>query len=115
MMLAAAQLFALPTRSENFALTVPESLMMEVPVISTTGAPWSGLVEHDCGWWVDQGVEPFKMALEAAMQLSDDQRQAMGRRGRQWILQEFDQATLTDRTLAAYARHIDAARSDNLN
>lgn len=51
-----AELFALPTLNENFAMTVPESLVCGTPVISTKGAPWSGLETNACGWWIEHGV-----------------------------------------------------------
>lgn len=87
--MAGAALFALPTRSENFAMTVPESLMMEVPVISTRGAPWQGLVQNGCGWWIEQGVAPLEATLRQAMSLDDAERAEMGRRGRAWMLRDF--------------------------
>ncbi len=87
--LQGAELFALPTLSENFALTVAESLVCETPVISTKGAPWAGLETHHCGWWIDHGSEAMAATLEAAMSLSPEQRREMGRRGRRWMESEF--------------------------
>ncbi len=87
-LLQEAEVFALSTLSENFALTVAESLACSTPVISTKGAPWAGLEINRCGWWIDQGVPPMTAALEEAMSLSQKQRQAMGSRGRAWM--EFD-------------------------
>jgi glycosyltransferase involved in cell wall biosynthesis len=84
-----AALFALPTLHENFAITVAESLALETPVISTKGAPWQGLVDHHCGWWIDHGADAMASALRDAMALSPDQRQAMGERGRLWMEQDF--------------------------
>jgi glycosyltransferase involved in cell wall biosynthesis len=76
-----ADLFVLPTFSENFGVVVAEALGMGVPVITTKGAPWQCLEEERCGWWVDLGVEPLAEALRQALALSDGERQAMGARG----------------------------------
>lgn len=101
-LLASAQIFALPSLSENFAMTVPESLLMEVPVIATVGTPWSGLVEAGCGWWIDQGVTHLRVALSAAMKLPPDQRKRMGQQGRRWVLSSFAPQRITANTLASY-------------
>lgn len=84
-----ADLFVLPTFSENFGLVVAEALSCGVPVITTKGAPWESLIIQKCGWWVDVGVEPLRCALLEAIQLSDSERQAMGARGKTFIETEF--------------------------
>lgn len=75
---AQADLFVLPTFSENFGNVIVEALAAGVPVITTKGAPWQDLVTHDCGWWIEIGVEPLAAALDVAMQLPDEVRRAMG-------------------------------------
>jgi glycosyltransferase involved in cell wall biosynthesis len=84
-----ADLFVLPSRNENFGLTVAEALAAGVPAISTRGTPWSGLESEGCGWWVDQGVEPLAVALTQAMALPRESLQAMGGRGRTWMARDF--------------------------
>ncbi len=84
-----AELFALSTLNENFAMTVAESLAVETPVVSTRGAPWAGLVDHKCGWWIDHGAAPMAAALREAMSLSPEARRAMGANGRAWMERDF--------------------------
>lgn len=88
-LMARASLFVLPSIHENFAITVAESLAVETPVISSIGAPWSGLVTNRCGWWVDHGVEALAVALDEAMALPPAERAAMGARGRAWMERDF--------------------------
>ena len=78
---ASADLFVLPTHSENFGSVVIESLANGVPVICTKGAPWEELTTHKCGWWIDIGVEPLALTLRNAISLSDAERHGMGDRG----------------------------------
>ena len=84
-----AELFALPTLHENFGITVAESLAVETPVISTKGAPWRGLEEQGCGWWVDHGPEAMANALRLGMSMSILERKTMGIRGREWMARDF--------------------------
>jgi glycosyltransferase involved in cell wall biosynthesis len=79
---ATADLFVLPTHSENFGIVVAEALAAEVPVLTTTGAPWQELEDHDCGWWVAPEPDAIRDALTTATGQKRDTLAAMGRRGR---------------------------------
>lgn len=84
-----ADLYVLPTASENFGLTVAEALACGTPVITTKGAPWSGLVDEGCGWWIDHGIEPLVSALDLATQMTFTELKALGARGRDWMMRDF--------------------------
>lgn len=100
--LGEADLFVLPTRSENFGLTVAEALGAGVPAIVSTGAPWSGLETERCGWWIEQGIPPLIEALRAATAVSDAERAAMGARGREWVARDFAWPGIAEQTIALY-------------
>jgi len=87
--LAAADLFVLPTLSENFGVVVAEALAAGVPVITTTAAPWHWLVDHQCGWWIPTGTDALCAALDDAIRLEPQQRRTMGQRGRQLVADRF--------------------------
>lgn len=84
-----AEFFVMPTANENFGLTVAEALAEATPVICTIGAPWRGLVEHRCGWWIDHGVVPLQAALLEATATAKDDLIQMGARGQKWVRKEF--------------------------
>ena len=102
-LMSSVDLFVLPTLSENFAMTVAESLASGVPVISTKGAPWAGLETNSCGWWIDHGVEPMAVTLAKAMTLPQEARIDMGKRGRKWMSEEFGWSSIAAKMISTYA------------
>lgn len=84
-----ADIFVLPSHSENFGVTVAEALAAGIPAIVTKGAPWQGLVKQRSGWWIDTGVDSLADCLEAALSLSSNELVDMGMRGRCWMETEF--------------------------
>lgn len=97
-----ADLFVLPTYSENFGIVVAEALAYGLPVITTKGAPWEDLETHKAGWWVEIGVQPLQEALEAALNTSPEELEAMGLRGRQLVKQKFSIEQVAQQTLQLY-------------
>ena len=86
---ARADLFVLPTYSENFGIVVAEALWAGVPVITTKGTPWKGLEERNCGWWIDTGVEPLAEALKQSLGVSRQSLAEMGERGRRLVEEKY--------------------------
>jgi glycosyltransferase involved in cell wall biosynthesis len=84
-----ANLFVLPTHSENFGMVVAEALSFECPAIVSQGAPWAGLEKEGCGWWIPNNIESLKSTLSTAMSLSENNLKAMGSRGRLWMERDF--------------------------
>ena len=97
-----AELFILPTYSENFGIAVAEALAHELPVITTTGAPWEDLVAFKCGWWVAPGVATISAALKAAMHTDVKELRLMGQRGRQLVMQKYSWDMIGQNALNVY-------------
>jgi glycosyltransferase involved in cell wall biosynthesis len=97
-----AEAFVLPSYSENFGVVVAEALACRLPVITTTGTPWSELRDRDCGWYIETGTAPLIAALRELFATSNETRMAMGERGRQWMISSFQWPTIAAQNLAVY-------------
>lgn len=96
-----SDLFVLPTFSENFGVVVAEALTYGLPVITTHGAPWKDLESYSCGWWVEIGVDPLLAALRKATALTDDERHAMGERGKEYV-RRYNWNDIAQQTIELY-------------
>lgn len=83
---AAADLFVLPSHSENFGMVVAEALAHGVPAIVSYGAPWSELDSRGCGRWVGNDPETLAASID---KLRNENLEAMGKRGRAWMQESF--------------------------
>lgn len=105
---ASADLFVLPTRSENFGSVVIEALAHNIPVICTRGAPWQELEEYNCGRWVDISAEAVGKALSDLMMLSDEARVSMGEKGRNLVVEKYTWKAVCDKIVTEYERILTA-------
>lgn len=104
-----AELFVLPSYSENFGVTVAEALAMGTPAIVSKGAPWGGLAAQRAGWWIDVGWAPLAACLEDALSLSHGDLDAMGLRGRDWMESEFSWGHIGEHMADTYRWLLDAS------
>ena len=99
---AAADLFVLPSLSENFGIVVTEALAAGVPVIATTGTPWAELSRQRCGWQCPPDARSLTATLRVAMALPPAERRAMGQRGHAFVAQSFGWDRIAADAIAFY-------------
>ena len=104
---ASASLLVLPSASENFGLVIAEALVRGVPVIATHGAPWSRVIDEQCGWWIPVGVDPLVAALTEAVAAPPETLRAMGERGARFARAEFAWETATRAIIDLYGWVLD--------
>lgn len=99
---ADADLFVLPSFSENFGLVVAEALSCGVPVLTTRGAPWEVLTRIGAGWWVDAGVAGLAQGLRLALATSPAERCRMGLAGQAYVREHLSWQDTARKTIRAY-------------
>lgn len=102
-----ADVFVLPTYSENFGIVVGEALACGTPVITTKGTPWEELETYNCGWWAEIGSEATKDALLSFMKLSVDEIKMMGNNGRILIENKYSTRKIASDMFTLYNKIIE--------
>ena len=107
-----ADLFILPSYSENFGIVVPEALQYGLPVVTTADTPWGKLASETCGWWVPPTADAIGGALREAIDIADEERTAMGRRGRDLVDREHRWPRIAEGYVALYRWLADGGQRD---
>ena len=97
-----ADLFVLPSHTENFGIVVAEALANGVPAVVSRFAPWNHLEAEGCGWWPDTHPPALAECLASAMALPAAALQSMGARGREWMIRDFSWARAAEMTELTY-------------
>jgi glycosyltransferase involved in cell wall biosynthesis len=72
-----ADLFVLPTHSENFGIVIAEALSAGLPVITTDGTPWMEIQNEFAGFIISLNKKDLLLAIENFNSLKDYERKEM--------------------------------------
>lgn len=94
-----ADIFVLPTHSENFGIVIAEALAHGVPTITTKNAPWAEIESRESGLWIDDDTQSLVSAIQS---LSGKDLEQVGRNGRRWMEQSFSPSIMGDQFAELY-------------
>jgi glycosyltransferase involved in cell wall biosynthesis len=97
-----ADLFVLPTHSENFGIVIAEALATGLPVITTKGTPWKELETRNCGWWIDLSVDNLAQSISEALNKTASELKTMGENGKALVKEKYDIKAVASKMVSFY-------------
>ncbi len=97
----AADLFVLPSKSENFGLVVAEALATGTPAIVSEHTPWQSLNTHQAGAWLPLDSARWVDAISPLL-TSTTALAAAGARGKKLATEEFAWQSIAQKQLKIY-------------
>jgi glycosyltransferase involved in cell wall biosynthesis len=111
-LLANAEIFVLPSYSENFGIVVAEAMAWGRPVIATTGTPWKQVADVGAGWWVAPEEDTLAKALAEALGHGREELDVMGAKGRALVEERYTWVAPAERLVSAYSELIGNRRRE---
>ena len=99
---AAADLYVLPSFTENFGITVAEALSCGTPVVVSRTIPWNGVLAHKCGWVTDNTTDALADTLRIAMARSREDLEILGANGKEWMRKDFSWEEIAHKMMKTY-------------
>ena len=102
---SSCDLFVLPTYSENFGIVIAEALASSLPVITTTGTPWSEIADWNCGEYIEPNLDALVKALNKWMEFTPGSRMEAGLNGKRLIQTKYSLDTVAQSFGKLYCNH----------
>ena len=88
-LISRADLYTLPSHSEGFSISILENLAAGKPVLITPGCNFPEVAKAGAGLSVNPVAEEIETGLRKLLDLSPEERQKMGERGRKLIRDNY--------------------------
>jgi glycosyltransferase involved in cell wall biosynthesis len=101
--IAQSDCVVLPSYREGVSMILMESAAMQKPIIASNVPGCRDLVNHNMSGYLCRvkSVDDLELKMERMIHLSVEQRDEMGREGRKFMLEEFNESLVIDKYLHA--------------
>lgn len=91
-----SDIFVLPSYTENFGVVIAEALARAKLVVTTYDTPWSPLNKMGGGIVVHSNESDLEKALRCALEMPSKERKLMGRKGREYVSDNYSWRSAAD-------------------
>ena len=82
--------FLLPSKSENFGMSIVEALSYGVPVLTTEETPWKILRKINGGKIINFSQSTLTYSLREMLSMNEEELSLMGSRGREFLIKNYN-------------------------
>ena len=101
-LMSRSDVYTLPSYSEGFSMAILENLAAGKPVLITPGCNFPEVVEAKAGISVPPEAGPLTDALCHLLELSNQERNEMGQRGRELVSRDYSWESVAEKMLTVY-------------